>query len=78
MNVLIVSFVALIINLPLGVWRRRYKKYTLRWWLVIHTSIPFIVALRIWLDTSYAFIPLFIAAAVLGQFLGGKLSKGKS
>lgn len=75
MNILFVALTAFLINLPLGMWRSRYKKFTLRWWLLIHASIPVIVALRIWLDTPYAFIPLFIAAAILGQFLGGRIIK---
>ena len=77
MNVLIVSLAAFIVNLPLGGWRSKYRKLTLPWWLLIHASIPLIVALRIWLDTPLVFIPLFIAVAVLGQFLGGRLMKKK-
>lgn len=58
-------------------WRSKYKKLTLAWWLLIHASIPLIVALRIWLDTPYAYVPLFIALAVLGQFVGGRALKKK-
>jgi hypothetical protein len=75
MNIVIVSFAAFLINLPLGIWRSRYKKFTFRWWLPIHASIPLIVALRIWLATPLIFIPLFIAAAILGQFIGGRFLK---
>lgn len=70
MEELIVSATAFVVNLPLGAWRSRYKRLTLPWWLLIHASIPLIVALRIWLDTHHLFIPLFIALAVMGQLLG--------
>ncbi len=59
-------------NVFFGKWRTRYKKMTLKWWLLIHASIPFIIPLRIWLDTPKIYIPLFIAFAVLGQFVGSK------
>jgi hypothetical protein len=72
MNILIISLTALLINIPLGVWRRKHKKFTLAWWLLIHASILLIIPLRIWLNTPNIFIPLFIALAVLGQFIGTK------
>ncbi len=72
MEVLIVSVTAFVANLPLGMWRSRYKRLSLRWWLLIHASIPLIVALRIWLGTHHLFIPLFIALAVAGQLLGAR------
>jgi hypothetical protein len=72
MNVIVVSAFALIINGFLGKWRTKYKKFTFPWWLLIHASIPLIIPLRIGLDTPAMFIPLFIAIAVLGQFIGSK------
>jgi hypothetical protein len=70
MNILIVSAVALIVNIFLGRWRSRYRKFTFKWWLLIHASIPLIIPLRIWLDTPRIWIPFFIALAVAGQFIG--------
>ncbi|KAA6318216.1 hypothetical protein EZS27_031750, partial [termite gut metagenome] len=67
MNIIWVGIVALTINIPLGKWRNRYKKFTVLWWLLIHASIPLIITLRIWLATPRIYIPLFIALAVLGQ-----------
>jgi hypothetical protein len=74
MNVFIVSAVALTINILLGKWRLKYKKFTLPWWLLIHASIPLIIPLRIWLHTPKIYISFFIGLAVLGQFIGSKLS----
>lgn len=70
MTVFLLACFALIINVPFGLWRSRYPKFTLPWWLFIHASVPFIVALRVWLATPRVYIPLFIALAVLGQLLG--------
>lgn len=72
MNVVIVSAFALVLNIFLGKWRGKYPKFTFLWWVLIHASIPFIIPLRIWLDTPACFIPLFIGLAVLGQFVGSK------
>jgi len=71
--VLFTLFCALI-NIPLGKWRGKYKKFSLPWILIVHASIPVVITIRILcLNVNYAFIPLFIAFAVLGQYIGGKL-----
>jgi hypothetical protein len=72
MNVLLISLIALTINIFLGRWRMKYRKFTFKWWLLIHASIPLIVPLRIWLDTPAICIPLFIGLAVAGQFVGSR------
>lgn len=72
MAVVYVSMASLGINLILGRYRANYKKMTLPWWLLIHASIPILIPLRIWLDTPKVFIPLYIAIAVAGQFIGSR------
>jgi hypothetical protein len=78
MNILIISSTALLINIPLGMWCRKYKKFSFMWFFLIHASIPLIIPLRIWLDTPNIFIPLFIALAVAGQFIGSRTFKNKA
>ncbi|MDR1130403.1 MAG: hypothetical protein LBK96_05435 [Prevotellaceae bacterium] len=73
MNILTVSAVALSVNIFLGIWRIKYRKFTFKWWLLIHASIPLIIPLRIWLHTPAVWIPLFIGLAVAGQFIGNKI-----
>jgi O-antigen/teichoic acid export membrane protein len=75
MNILIVSIIALAVNIFLGRWRIKYRKFTFKWWLLIHASIPLIIPLRIWLDTPAICIPLFIGLAVAGQFIGSKICR---
>jgi hypothetical protein len=77
MNILWVAITSFIVNIPLGIWRSKYKKFSFMWFLLIHASIPLIVSLRIYLDTPTAFIPLFIVLAVFGQMFGKKLNYKK-
>ena len=72
LNILIVSVFSFLINIPLGIWKERYKKYSLPWFVVLHLSVPVIIVLRIYLKANPYFIPLFIALAVAGQFVGKK------
>ena len=76
-EIIAVSILAFLINIPLGRWRTRYKKLSLPWWLIVHASIPVILTMRIWLETPRLFIPLFIAMAVLGQFAGARSARKK-
>lgn len=73
MSIAFVALVTFFINIPLGCWRNKYKKFTLPWWLLIHASIPFVITLRVWLDTPHFFIPLFIGLAIAGQLVGAKV-----
>ena len=74
-KILLVSVVCLLVNIPLGRMRERSRKFSLAWFLWIHASIPFIIALRIGLGLHPIAIPINIAAAVLGQMLGGAPEK---
>ena len=65
--IIVLAFAA---NLPLGWWRAGYEKFTLPWWLLIHASAPFIVGLRIWMETPLIWSPIIILAAILGQLIG--------
>jgi uncharacterized membrane protein YhaH (DUF805 family) len=73
-NILVVSAISLVTNIFLGIRRAKCRKFTFKWWLLIHASIPLIVPLRIWLDTPAIFIPVFIGLAVAGQFAGSRMT----
>lgn len=64
--------VAFMVNLPMGYWRSVSRKFSKSWFLAVHLSVPFIIFMRLELGLGYAFIPLFITAAVAGQLTGGK------
>ncbi|MDW7756363.1 MAG: hypothetical protein SCH72_01580 [Desulfuromonadales bacterium] len=71
-HISLVSF-ALLANLPLGYLRQRCRKYSLRWFIYIHLSIPFIATWRLTSDISWKIIPFTLAAAIAGQLLGGRI-----
>lgn len=74
-QLLCVLLFTVVVNLPFGYWRRGLKKFTFRWLLAIHLPIPMVIALRIALGIPYATVPLVIAAAVGGQWAGGRFRK---
>lgn len=62
-------------NVPLGYFREGARKYSARWFIYIHLSIPFIVGLRMSNGISWRFIPATLALAAAGQWLGGRLHR---
>ena len=72
LKILAVSILCLLVNIPMGMMRERSRKFSIQWILWIHASIPLIIALRIGLHLHWIAIPINIAAAVLGQAIGGR------
>jgi hypothetical protein len=70
---LMLSLFAFFINLPMGMWRSKMAKYSWRWFLAIHLSIPIIFYIRTEAEISVMFIPIIIFAAVVGQLAGGRI-----
>jgi hypothetical protein len=64
---------AFAINLPLGWWRSRQRRFSAAWFLGIHASIPFLVAARFGLGLSVWIIPIEIVVAVIGQMAGARV-----
>ena len=63
---------ALFSNIPLGYLRMGSPRYSVRWFIYIHLSVPFIVGLRIANNISWQMIPFSIALAVAGQMIGSR------
>lgn len=63
--------IAVSVNLPLGYLREASRKYSLRWVVFIHASIPLLVIMRQFYGFSWHWIPVTLGCAVLGQVLGG-------
>ncbi len=72
-QVILLSVLALIINLPLGWWRASVHKFSLAWFLAIHLSVPVIYLLRTWTGIGINAIPVLVFFAIAGQLIGGKL-----
>ncbi|TAN42826.1 MAG: hypothetical protein EPN22_11465 [Nitrospirae bacterium] len=73
-SVLEITLLAFVLNIPFGYFRTRSKKYSLKWWLCVHTPVPIVIFARLALEVDYKFIPVFIAASIVGQFIGGKIT----
>jgi len=69
------ALVSFLINIPFGYIRENSLKFSFKWFLWIHASIPLIIYLRITLGTSKLFIPVCIALAIAGQILGSRLRR---
>ncbi|MGW8313514.1 MAG: hypothetical protein ACWGOL_09820 [Desulfuromonadales bacterium] len=74
-NTALISMLAFAIlsNIPLGYLRMGSPKYSLRWFIYIHLSVPFIIGLRITNNISWQVIPFSIGLAVAGQMIGSRL-----
>jgi glycerol uptake facilitator-like aquaporin len=72
-TVILIALLAFIINIPFGYLRNKARKFSARWFLYVHLSIPLIIAARLLSHTDYRYIPIFILAAVAGQILGGRI-----
>ncbi len=60
-------------NVPLGMWRRRLRRFSPAWFVAIHASIPALVAIRLAFISANWVIPPEIALAVAGQLVGARL-----
>jgi hypothetical protein len=66
---------ACLINVPLGYLRSRQRKFSAKWFLFVHLSIPLLYLARTRAGFGYWAIPLFVLAAVAGQILGGRIGQ---
>jgi len=69
----LVGGIALGANLPLGMLRRRTRRFSPSWILCVHASIPLIVWLRLHYGLRWWAIPLNILLALAGQAIGGRV-----
>lgn len=68
---IILLFTAFASNLPLGYLRESATKYSLRWIIYIHASIPLLIIVRQFYGFSWHWIPVTLVCAFVGQLLGG-------
>jgi hypothetical protein len=61
------------INLTFGFLRNKTRKFSLKWFLSIHLPIPLIFLARVSSHLDFRYIPVFVAAALTGQIIGGKI-----
>ncbi len=73
-----IAVITIGINLPFGYLRSKVKKFSWKWFLYVHLSIPLVIFMRLSTHVSYKFIPLYIASAVFGQIFGGRINTSNS
>jgi len=71
----IILAVALVLNIPLGFIRAPQKKFSFKWFLYIHLSIPLLLWMRIHFGVGFTIIPFEVILAVMGQFIGSYIYK---
>ncbi len=64
----------LVVNIPFGYWRARYKKLSPMWFLFVHLPVPLVVVIRSLnhIKLSWGLAPFLIASYFTGQWIGKK------
>ena len=80
MNIVWVSIIILLLNIPFGYWRAGVKKFSLYWFLSIHIPVPIIIFLRYYSGVGFALYTyaVFIVVFFTGQKLGEYLYKNRN
>jgi len=78
-NLLIVTLIVFIINLPFGYWRGGLEKLTFWWFVAIHAPIPLVIGLRHLFELgfapyTYAFI---LPSFIISQWLADRYRRGQ-
>lgn len=75
MNLILISILVFILNIPFGYWRSNVINYSLEWFLAIHLPIPIIIILRLLSGIGFEFNSyiFLVIAFFLGQLAGNKI-----
>jgi len=76
-NLLLVSMIVLVLNVPFGYWRANVKRYSLQWFLAIHVPVIFVIGLRLTFHLGFAWYTyvVLVTAFFLGQQFGSMIIK---
>ncbi len=71
----VIAMIVLVLNLPFGFFRAGVKKFSLPWFVAVHSPVPIVIGLRFLSGLGWYFItfPVLIGAFLSGQYFGGKL-----
>jgi len=74
-NLTLLLLIAFMGNVPLGYLREATIKFSVRWFVYVHLSIPVIILLRHHYGFGWSFVPFTLGCAVIGQMVGGRLRR---
>ncbi|MCF6172057.1 MAG: hypothetical protein L3J31_01045 [Bacteroidales bacterium] len=76
-QLIIVSLLVFLLNIPFGYWRGNVRRFSLQWVLAVHIPVPFIIALRLFSGIGFAWFTyvFLVGAFFLGQRFGAYLLK---
>ena len=71
------AVIVLLLNLPFGYWRAGTVKFSLGWFLAVHSPVPLVIAIRYLAHLGWQFVtfPVLVGAFFTGQILGGRLRR---
>lgn len=77
MNLLEVSMIVYLLNIPFGYWRANVERLSRQWFIAIHVPVILVIAIRFLSGLGWALItfPALVGAFFLGQLSGGFLNK---
>ena len=64
-------------NVALGQWRVKCRKFSKSWFLAVHISIPLIFLLRRFFGFGMWLVPLTVSSAVFGQIVGARITASR-
>jgi hypothetical protein len=74
-TVILVCCIIVLINIPFGYLRDKQAKFSLLWFVAVHTPVFFVIGTKFMFNVSTTLVtlPLFFIAYFLGQYFGGKI-----
>jgi hypothetical protein len=72
-TVILICVLSFGLNVIFGYFRGKQKKFSFKWFLYIHLPIPFVAFARIFSHLDWRYIPIFLAAAIIGQIFGARM-----
>lgn len=74
LHIVNVAILVFLINIPFGYWRTNERKFSFKWFLLIHAPVPLVIFLRYYSEIGFEFYtyPILIVAFFTGQFIGRK------
>lgn len=69
----LVTLMSITFNIPLGFLRNKTRKFSIRWFILIHLTVPLIYYFRTTLVMPKWSAVIFIVAAIFGQLAGSRI-----